>query len=242
LSEARTSGSTPRIGRREVFPEALRTAIEGADAFVFIITPEAIASRYCRSEVDHAATLGKRIGPAPVWVTPEACCGPGALRHRRGGYWSSRLDRGREPRACARPALSRARLPRPRRTLLPRWLSSLRAPISTCCASANRQGRSDGCDGPVPSTSPSQLMTRSHCGRWQAQRRQAVPRTGARPPLYDPRSIYPAHGSRLDARVDHAGGAHERRRRRVALRSRGASPGEENPYRGKKTLGCLVQW
>jgi WD40 repeat protein len=47
----------------EVFPAALRSAIEGSDGFVFVITPDSVASEYCEQEVDHALKLNKRIVP-----------------------------------------------------------------------------------------------------------------------------------------------------------------------------------
>ncbi|MEA2496148.1 MAG: hypothetical protein QOJ29_4059 [Thermoleophilaceae bacterium] len=47
----------------EVFPAALRSAVEGSDGFVFVISPDAIGSKFCAQEVDHALELGKRIVP-----------------------------------------------------------------------------------------------------------------------------------------------------------------------------------
>ena len=47
----------------EVFPAALRTAVEQSDGFLFVITPESIASRFCEQEVEHALDLNKRIVP-----------------------------------------------------------------------------------------------------------------------------------------------------------------------------------
>ncbi len=47
----------PGIGDGEVFPEAIRRAIEESDAFLFVVTPESVASRYCESEVDYAVSL-----------------------------------------------------------------------------------------------------------------------------------------------------------------------------------------
>ena len=47
----------------EKFPEALRRAIEGSDAFVFVISPDSVTSEYCEQEVAHAAELNKRIVP-----------------------------------------------------------------------------------------------------------------------------------------------------------------------------------
>jgi WD40 repeat protein len=72
---------TDGLADGEVFPEALRTAIEGADTFVFVITPEAVASRYCQTEVDHAAKLGKRIIPLLLRPVPDDAL-PSNLRDR----------------------------------------------------------------------------------------------------------------------------------------------------------------
>jgi WD40 repeat protein len=51
------------IGGGEVFPAAIRTAIEQSDAFVFVITPESVQSRYCESEIEYALELKKRVIP-----------------------------------------------------------------------------------------------------------------------------------------------------------------------------------
>ena len=59
---------TEGLADAEVFPAALRAAIEQADAFVYVISPEAASSRYCTTEVDHAHGLGKRI--VPVLLRP----------------------------------------------------------------------------------------------------------------------------------------------------------------------------
>jgi WD40 repeat protein len=47
----------------EVFPERLRSAIEESDGFLFVISPDAVASEYCEQEVEHALELNKRIVP-----------------------------------------------------------------------------------------------------------------------------------------------------------------------------------
>jgi WD40 repeat protein len=47
----------------ERFPEALRRAIEGSDAFVFVISPDSAGSEFCEQEIAHAAALNKRIVP-----------------------------------------------------------------------------------------------------------------------------------------------------------------------------------
>jgi WD40 repeat protein len=54
---------TDGIEDAELFPEAIRTAIEGSDAFMFVITPESAASRFCAQEVEHALELNKRLVP-----------------------------------------------------------------------------------------------------------------------------------------------------------------------------------
>ena len=54
---------TGSIADAEVFPQAIRNAIETSDAFLFVITPEAVSSEYCEQEVTYAGELGKRIVP-----------------------------------------------------------------------------------------------------------------------------------------------------------------------------------
>jgi WD40 repeat protein len=56
----------------EVFPVALRRAIEGSDAFLFVISPDAVASAFCEQEVAHAAELNKRIVPLVLRPVPDA--------------------------------------------------------------------------------------------------------------------------------------------------------------------------
>jgi len=54
----------------EVFPAALRRAIEQSDGFVFIVSPESVSSTYCEQEVEHALELNKRI--VPLLLRPVA--------------------------------------------------------------------------------------------------------------------------------------------------------------------------
>jgi WD40 repeat protein len=54
---------TEGIADAEVFPEAIKRAIEGSDAFLFVITPASVASPYCENEIDHARDMHKRIVP-----------------------------------------------------------------------------------------------------------------------------------------------------------------------------------
>jgi WD40 repeat protein len=61
---------TEGIADTEIFPEAIKHAIEGADAFLFVITPASVASTYCENEVEYARDMQKRI--VPVLRTPVA--------------------------------------------------------------------------------------------------------------------------------------------------------------------------
>jgi WD40 repeat protein len=54
---------TEGIADAEVFPQAIRSAIEQSDAFLFVITPAAVESSYCENEVEYARELQKRIVP-----------------------------------------------------------------------------------------------------------------------------------------------------------------------------------
>jgi hypothetical protein len=65
----------------EVFPDALRRAIEGSDAFVFIISPDSVGSPFCEQEVAHARELNKRIVPLAWRAVPEAEI-PDEIRYR----------------------------------------------------------------------------------------------------------------------------------------------------------------
>ena len=56
----------------EVFPDALRRAIEASNAFVFVISPDSVRSDYCEQEVAHAAELNKRIVPLALREVPDA--------------------------------------------------------------------------------------------------------------------------------------------------------------------------
>jgi len=54
---------TDGIADGEVFPQAIKRAIEGANAFVFVITPASVKSSYCENEVEYAREMQKRIVP-----------------------------------------------------------------------------------------------------------------------------------------------------------------------------------
>src|SRR6476660_652572 len=47
----------------EEFMQAIYGAIEGADTFVFVLTPDSIASEVCRREIAHATVHNKRMVP-----------------------------------------------------------------------------------------------------------------------------------------------------------------------------------
>ena len=61
-----------KIGDGEVFPDAIREAIEQSDSFVFVISPDSVDSPYCESEVDYALELQKRIVPLLRAPVPDA--------------------------------------------------------------------------------------------------------------------------------------------------------------------------
>jgi WD40 repeat protein len=65
----------------EVFPEVLRRAIESSDAFAFVISPDAVKSSFCVEEVEHAASLNKRIVPLALRPVPDSSL-PGEVRFR----------------------------------------------------------------------------------------------------------------------------------------------------------------
>jgi WD40 repeat protein len=54
---------TEGIRDGEVFPDAIRSAVEGSNAFVLVISPDSIASSFCDQEVDHAVEHHKQIVP-----------------------------------------------------------------------------------------------------------------------------------------------------------------------------------
>jgi WD40 repeat protein len=62
---------TDGIADGEVFPQAIRTAIEQSDAFLFVITPAAVQSAYCENEVEYARELKKRIVPVLRLPVPD---------------------------------------------------------------------------------------------------------------------------------------------------------------------------
>jgi hypothetical protein len=87
----------------EVFPEAIKRAIESSDAFLFVITPDSVGSAYCESEVDYARQMQKRIVPVLREPVPDSEL-PAEIRDRnwipftddasfarRWGGWSPRL-------------------------------------------------------------------------------------------------------------------------------------------------------
>lgn len=72
----------------EVFPLALRTAVESSDAFLFVVSPDSVASPYCSQEVDHAIALHKRVVPVLWRPVPDTQI-PREIRER---HWISFTD------------------------------------------------------------------------------------------------------------------------------------------------------
>lgn len=62
---------TDGIRDAEVFPAALRRAIESSDAFVFVISPDSVRSPFCEQEVEHAVELNKRVVPLALHEVPD---------------------------------------------------------------------------------------------------------------------------------------------------------------------------
>jgi WD40 repeat protein len=56
----------------EVFPEAIKRAIEQSHTFLFVITPNAVNSAYCENEVEYARQMQKRILPVLREPVPDA--------------------------------------------------------------------------------------------------------------------------------------------------------------------------
>src|SRR5437763_1112191 len=81
----------------ERFPEALRRAIEDADAFVFVISPDSVASDFCEQEVAHASQLNKRIVPLALRHVPADEI-PEEIRYRN---WIPALQDGVVERVAA---------------------------------------------------------------------------------------------------------------------------------------------
>lgn len=73
----------------ELFPLALRRAIEGSAAFVFVISPESVHSAFCEQEVSHASELNKRIVPLALRDVPDEEI-PDEIRFRN---WIPAADR-----------------------------------------------------------------------------------------------------------------------------------------------------
>jgi WD40 repeat protein len=62
---------TETIADAEVFPEAIRRAIEECETFLFVITPASAESAYCEHEVEYARERGKRIVPVLLERVPD---------------------------------------------------------------------------------------------------------------------------------------------------------------------------
>ena len=63
---------TEGIPDGDVFPEAIKRAIEQSDTFLFVITPNAVKSAYCENEVRYAREMQKRILPVSREPVPDA--------------------------------------------------------------------------------------------------------------------------------------------------------------------------
>ena len=89
---------TETIADAELFPEAIRRAIEECEAFLFVITPASVESAYCEQEVDYAGELGKRIVPVLRERVPDDVL-PVPIRDRN---WIPFLDEAEFDRSVER--------------------------------------------------------------------------------------------------------------------------------------------
>jgi WD40 repeat protein len=55
----------------DLWADDIKRAIEGADAYVFVISPESVKSRYCLEELEYADSLHKRILPVNYHAVPR---------------------------------------------------------------------------------------------------------------------------------------------------------------------------
>jgi WD40 repeat protein len=89
---------TEGIRDAEVFPAALRGAVEGSDGFVFVISPDSVDSAFCEQEVKRALELNKRIVPLALRAVPDERV-PQAIRERN---WIPVADDGEFERGVDR--------------------------------------------------------------------------------------------------------------------------------------------
>jgi hypothetical protein len=59
------------IAPSALWREEIRTGITEADAVVFVITPDSVASAICRTELDYATGHSKRLVPILARQTPQ---------------------------------------------------------------------------------------------------------------------------------------------------------------------------
>ena len=77
----RDAGKRPWLDETEIsggtrWSEALERAIQRADAFVFVLSPDSAGSPECRRELEYALELNKRILPARIAETPAEALPP----------------------------------------------------------------------------------------------------------------------------------------------------------------------
>ena len=70
------------------WPKEISAAIEAAQAFVFVISPDSVSSEICGKELAHAVENNKRLIPFVCreledWAVPEARCSSGTPQPAR---------------------------------------------------------------------------------------------------------------------------------------------------------------
>src|SRR5947209_7789909 len=78
-------GIAPLIDKTEIYAfdewwKRIETVIGQADTFVFVISPDSVASDVCKKEIAYAQSLNKRLAPI-VWRRVEDDEVPDALTH-----------------------------------------------------------------------------------------------------------------------------------------------------------------
>lgn len=91
--------------------EEIKAGIEAADTFIFVISPDSVASKVCGQEIDHAVANHKRLVPVVRREERRILLLRSLLGIMSAAFWQRR-GRGSTPTGCG----SGGRLPK-----LPHW-------------------------------------------------------------------------------------------------------------------------
>jgi hypothetical protein len=62
--------------------EEIYSGIESADTFVFVLSPDSVASEYCARELAHAVANNKRLVPVCCRDVDDTCVPPDVASHQ----------------------------------------------------------------------------------------------------------------------------------------------------------------